>query len=240
MRVNLLIPSVGLSDFFKDSYYPKTLVEINGKPMIQRIVEEYEDLPNVHYLFLLREEECIKFHTDNIVKLLTNDHCDILKIKEDTKGALCTSLLAIEHIDNDDRLIIVNNDEIRDVDYDEVIRFFDGEGADAGVISFDNYHPRWTYIRTDHDNVVEVAEKKPISRNAVTGFYYFRRGCDFVEAAMNRIRKGNTVNGVYYVSGALNELILKGRLIKHFHIEADRYHSFYSMERIKAYEKQQT
>ena len=145
--------------------------------------------------------------------------------------------MAVGYIDTDAPLLIVNNDEIRDVDYNEVLGFYQKKNADAGMISFDNFHPRWTYIRTEGDFVVEVAEKKPISRNAVTGFYYYKHGEDFVEAAKRRIRKGNGVNGVYYVSGSMNELILQNKKVTHYKIAPQQYHSLYSMEKIKAYEK---
>ncbi len=237
MKINLLIPAAGESDFFKDSYYPKMLVEVNGKPMVQHIIEEYSSIPNVNYIFVLKDEECRKFHTDNIIRLLTDNNCKIIKVREGTRGALCTSLLAVEYINTDDRLLVVNNDEIRDVDYKQIINQFDKEKADAGLISFNSIHPRWTYLRTENDNVIEVAEKKPISKDAATGFYYFRHGRNFVDAAMNKIRKGTSIDGTYYVSGALNELILRNMIIKHCHIDSDKYHSFYSMEQIKVYEK---
>lgn len=235
----MLIPSAGTSEFFKDSYYPKILFEVNGKPMIERVAEEYKAITGVHYIFALREEECRKFHVDNIVRLITDHNCDVIKIRENTKGALCTCLMAVEYIDTTDPLIIVNNDEIRDVDYNKVLGFYENTGADAGMISFDNFHPRWTYIRTEGDLVVEVAEKKPISRNAVTGFYYYQHGEDFVEAAKRRIRKGNGANGIYYVSGSMNELILQNKKVAHYKIAPQRYHSLYSMEKIKAYERRE-
>lgn len=237
MRTNVLVPSAGTSEFFKDSYYPKILIEVDGKPMVQRIVEEYQSISNVHYIFLLREEECRKFHTDSIVRLLTDSNCDVIRIRGNTKGALCTALLAVDYIDNDDKLIIVNNDEIRDVNYKTLMDYYEEKKADAGVISFENYHPRWTYIRTEDDYVVEVAEKKPISKNAITGFYYYRQGKYFVESAKRRIRKRNLINGVYYVSGSINEMILQNQKVAYYQIANEAYHSLYSMEKINSYEK---
>ncbi len=237
MRTNVLVPSVGVSEFFKDSYYPKILMEVNGKPMVQHIVEEYQDINNIHYIFVLKEEECRKFHTDDIVKLLTDSNCDVIRIHGGTKGSLCTSLMAIDYIDNSDKLIIVNNDEIRDVNYNDLIDYYEEKEADAGVISFENYHPRWTYIKTEDDYVVEVAEKRPISKKAVTGFYYYRQGKDFIESAKRRIRKRNSLNGVYYVSGSINEMILQNQKVAYYQIANEAYHSLYSMEKIKNYEK---
>ena len=53
---------------------------------------------------------------------------------------------------------------------------------DGGVIVFDSVHPRWSFVRVDKAGfVIETAEKRPISRLATAGFYYFRRGADFVD-----------------------------------------------------------
>lgn len=240
MPVNVLIPSAGVSEFFKNSYYPKVLMDVNGKPMVQRVLEEYAQIKDVHYIMILKEEECRKFHTDHIARLVTNGNCDVIQLKNETAGALCTSLMAISYVNGKDPLMIVNNDEIRDVDYKEVLSYFESKQADAGLITFENIHPRWTYIRTEKDYVVEVAEKKPISKNAVAGFYYFRHGCDFVDVAEKKIRKGDTGNGVYYISGSINELILANKKVVYYPIKAHQFHSLYSMEKIKEYERQVT
>lgn len=237
MAVNILIPSAGASEFFKDSYYPKVLMEVDGRSMIQRVVDEYADIRDVHYIIVLQEEECMRFHTDNIARLVTDGNCDVVQLKSGTAGALCTCLMAVEYVNTEDPLIIVNNDEIRDVDYSDVLSFFASAQADAGLISFENIHPRWTYIRTEGGCVVEVVEKKPISKKAVTGFYYFRHGSEFIDAAKKKIKKGNAGSGVFYVSGSLNELILNHKKVVFYPIEAQQYHSLYSMEKIKEYER---
>lgn len=39
--INILLPSMGTSVFFKDSYFPKPLVEINGQTMLEMVVDNY-------------------------------------------------------------------------------------------------------------------------------------------------------------------------------------------------------
>jgi len=55
---------------------------------------------------------------------------------------------------------------------------------------------------------VQAAEKHPISRHAIAGFYWFRRAAAFLAAAQDMIRKDAHVNGIFYISLVLNELVL--------------------------------
>lgn len=236
--INILIPSGGKSEFFDNSYYPKTLYEINGKPMLELVSSNFKDLKNKNFVYVLLKEECDKFHTDDIVKIIAKKKCDIVVLEDTTKGAICSSLMAIEYINNDDELIICNNDQVIDNDVNTIIDYFRSNNADSGIICFDNVHPRWSYAKCDGDDVLEVAEKRPISNCAIAGFYYFKKGSDFIECAKNVIRKGNTYNGNYYISSTINEMILKNKVVKKYDLLNSHYHTLYSIDHIQNYLKE--
>ena len=234
--INILLPAMGTSAFFKDAYFPKPLTEINGKTMIEMVVDNYKDLEPKNFIFVFGEDDCKKFHIDASVKLLT-PVSQVIKLSHQTAGALCTCLMAIDYVNDEVPLIIANSDHIINVDYRDVIHHFDEISADAGVITFSNIHPRWSYARIDGDEVVEVAEKRPLSRNAIAGFYYYRRGQDFVGAAKKALLKQNNLDGKYYISASMNELILIGKKVGYFEIKKEQYKSFYSPAKIKEYEE---
>ena len=83
--------------------------------------------------------------------------------------------------------------------------------------------------------MIEASEKNPISNNATAGFYWFRRGAQFVEAAKNLIRKGAHVNGNFYICPTYNELILKGQLVGVFTVDAKVYHPLKDERQIKSF-----
>lgn len=236
--IHILIPSCGHSEFFKDSYYPKSMIEVNGKPMIQCVVENYQSIQEKKFIFLFLQYECNKFHTDHAVKLMTEES-EIIRLKEITGGALCTALMAIEQIDSEIPLIIGNNDQIIEEEIADILRYFQKVDADCGVACFESIHPRWSYVRMKGEQVVETAEKRPISKLAIAGFYYFKKGQEFVEAAKRAIKKGRTEDGKYYLSMAINEMILMNKRVCCYRLEEGTYHSFYSPEMIQIYEKQQ-
>lgn len=234
--INVLLPAMGTSAFFKDAYFPKPLTEINGKTMLEMVVEDYSNLEPKNYIFVFSDEDCKKFHIDSSVNMLTPSSV-VIKLSHQTAGALCTCLMAVEYVNDNTPLIIANSDQIIEEDYRKVIKHFDEMGADAGVITFPNIHPRWSYARKKGDEIIEVAEKRPISKNAIAGFYYFKKGSDFIETAKNALMKQNNLDGKYYISASINELILLGKKVGFFDIEKEQYHSFYSPAKIKEYEE---
>jgi len=235
--INVLIPAMGKSLFFKDSYFPKPMIEVSGKTMLEQVVDNYSELKEKHFIFIFSKKDASEFHLDESARILTEPETDIFVLENETAGALCTCLMAVEMIGNQNPLLIANCDQIIDVDYNDVLRKFDSDGADAGIINFDNIHPRWSYARIKDNCVIEVAEKRPLSKNAIAGFYYFRYGGDFVAAAERVILKDNNLNGRFYISSSLNEMILMGKKVSHYSVSRTQYHSFYSPEKIQEYER---
>jgi NDP-sugar pyrophosphorylase family protein len=239
--INVLIPLGGLSTFFdSDEYpFPKPLIEINGKLMIEMVIENYAQVREPHrFIFIVPQNDCKKYHLDDTLNLLTDSNCEIVLLGNETKGAACSALMAIDHIDSGDKLLISNGDQFIDADMNEVFSFFDERGSDGGVISFRAVHPKWSYVRLDEKGeIVETAEKRPISNNAIAGFYYFRHGTDFVRSAMRSIEKDASVNGIYYISPTLNEMVLENKKLDVYRIDTRQYYSFYSPQKIKEFEK---
>jgi NDP-sugar pyrophosphorylase family protein len=237
--INILIPLGGKSDFFNSAeyLYPRSLIEISGKTMIQRVIENYAEIDNKHFIFVVNQDDCDSYHLDSILRLLTDSKCDIVKLSGQTRGAVCSALMAVEMINNNNPLIIANGDQLIESPLGDITNFFQKEKFDAAVITFESVHPKWSYVRTDEKNkVVESAEKRPLSKNAIAGFYYFANGQDFVNASMLSIAKDAHVNEVFYIAPVLNELVLAGKNIGHHVIEPAMYHSFYSPAKIAEYE----
>jgi len=187
---------------------------------------------------VVNDEDCRKHHLDNILNLLTNEQCQVIKIRKETKGAACSALLAIKHINNDDELIIANGDQIFMDDLNRVLEIHRTNNFDAAVIIFNSVHPRWSYVRLDDNSlVIETAEKRPFSKQAIAGFFYFKKGSFFIKAAMNMIKKDASVNGAFFIAPSLNEMVLDKKRIGVYTIDNDKYHTFHSPQKINEYEK---
>lgn len=237
--INILIPLAGKNQFFSEAEYPfpKPLIEFNGKTMIEHIIDNFSTIQKEkQFIFIVNTEDCKKYHFDNILNILTNNSCKIIKINGETKGAACSAMMAVEYVDNDTPLIISNADQLFDINLQYVVDSF--KKSDAGIITFESIHPRWSYARLNNENkVIETAEKRPISRSAIAGFYFFKNGKDFITSASKIIKKDASINGLYYISPVLNEMVLENKIINIFQIENDKYHTFYTPQKIKEYER---
>ena len=239
--MNLVIPIGSNSKFFpiEEHFYPKPLIEIQGKPMIQHVIENLTDRTNFRkIIFVVRQEECDKFHLDNTLSLLSPSKPIIIRLRADTKGALCSVLLAIEHINSDEPLVISNADQIFSPGcIAENITTFTTSEVDAACLTFKSVHPRWSYVRTDANGLLtETAEKRPISQHAIAGLYFYRHGAEFIVHGMASIRRGASVDGAYFISPVFNEYILAGKKVGHMPVQNSSYHTFYSPKSIEDYE----
>ena len=237
--INILIPLAGEKQFFSENEYPfpKPLIEFNGKTMIEHILDNFSSIQKEkQFIFIVNSDDCKKYHLDNVLNILTDSQCKVIKLDSETKGAACSAMIAVEHIDNNVPLIISNADQLFDICLDDVLSTFDD--GDAGVITFESVHPRWSYVRLNSENkVTEATEKRPISKSAIAGFYYFKKGSDFISSSSKMIKKDASVNGLYYVAPSLNEMVLENKIINIFKVENDKYHTFYTPQKIKEYER---
>lgn len=237
--INVLIPMAGGDQLFREAGYPfaKPIIEIAGRPLIEHAFDGLHAIPDTRFVFVIRKEDDQRFYLRDVLQLMAPGSV-VIRADGETAGAACSALLAIEHLVNDDELLIANSDQVLDIDLCGVLKDFRDRGLDGGVVTFDSVHPRWSFVKTDADGlVVEAAEKRPISRNATAGFYYFRRAKDFVSAAQDSIRKGASVNGLYFVCPCLNEMVLQQKRIGIHHIERDRYISLATPQAVEEYDQ---
>jgi NDP-sugar pyrophosphorylase family protein len=227
--MNTLILMSGSSRSFLDAgyLYPKNLVEIAGVPLVQKVLEKITPPQGIksQNICVLQRDENIKYHTGSIIKLV-DPNAVIVELKSETSGAACSALLAVDLINNDEPLIIANGDQLLDFDVFMAVADFQNRKLDGGILTFEDLHPRWSFVKCDKEGLlVEAAEKRPISKLATAGFYYFSKGKDFVDAAMSMIIKGGEVNGLFYICPIFNELVLLQKKIGVYTIDRRLYHS---------------
>ncbi len=218
--MKVLIPMAGEgSRFAKEGYtFPKPLIDVNGKPMIQRVVENLDF--DCEYIFLVRKAHIEKYNglLDTLDRI-TNSNMSYIEVDGLTEGAACTALLAKELINCDEDLLIANSDQIIEYQPANFNAFRNLMSVDAIVWTFNDIHPKWSFVKTNSRGfVTEVAEKRPISNIATCGIYWYRKGSDFVESAEQMISKDIRVKNEFYIAPVYNELISKGKTLIPFYV----------------------
>jgi HAD superfamily hydrolase (TIGR01509 family) len=213
-RLNVLVPMAGAGSRFAQQGYtfPKPLIEVNGKPMIQVVVENLNI--EAHYIFIVQQDHYEKYNLKFLLNLIAPG-CDIVQVNGVTEGAACSTLLAKEYIDNDAPLIMANSDQYVEWNSNECMYSFTADEIDGGILTFNATHPKWSYAKVGSNGFVsEVAEKKVISNDATVGIYYWKHGSDYVRYAEQMIEKNIRVNNEFYVCPVFNEAIADGKKIK--------------------------
>jgi HAD superfamily hydrolase (TIGR01509 family) len=218
-KMNVLIPMAGAGSRFQQAGYtfPKPLIDVEGKPMIQVVVDNLNI--DATFIYVVQREHREKYNLDTLLNLIT-PNCKIVEVDGLTEGAACTTLLAKEFIDNDESLLMANSDQFVEWDSNEFMYKMIEQKVDGGILTFKATHPKWSFAKIDeYGYVTEVAEKNPISDIATVGVYYWAKGSDYVKYAEQMIEKNIRTNNEFYTCPTFNEAIGDGKKIKTFNID---------------------
>lgn len=234
--LRIVVPMGGEGkQFFEHGYtFPKPLIEIDGRSMIELVVENLTPSVPHQFIFVCRQEHLEEYALTEVLRLLSPT-CRVVPMHGPTAGALCSVLLGIEDGDRDDELLIANADQVVQMSIDHFLQDVRNRNADGGIVTFPSTHPKWSYVRIEGDEVVAAAEKRPISPHATAGLYYFQRTSGFVQAAESMIMKNAALRREFFVCPVYNELVLSGKRIVVYPVPRSNMHSLGTPEDVERY-----
>jgi dTDP-glucose pyrophosphorylase len=218
--MKILIPMAGEgSRFAKEGYtFPKPLIDVSGKPMIQVVTENLDF--DATYIFLVRKQHLEKYSgLRTTLDRITNGKFKVVEVDGLTEGAACTTLLAKDLINDDEELLIANSDQVIEYSAENFKLLKSLTPTDGIIFTFNALHPKWSFVRVNSRGVIaELQEKNPISNIATCGIYWYRKGSDYVKYAEQMIQKNIRVNGEFYVAPVYNEYIHDGKMLIPFYV----------------------
>lgn len=238
--LNIVIPMAGKGTPFIEAGYvfPKPLIDIKGKTMIEIVVDNLRPSCPHKFIFICRKEHYEKYDLYNILKNASKNQFEVIQLNGSTEGAACTVLTAAQYIDNDNNLLVANSDQFVDYNINEFIKEARKSDKDGLIMTFNSSHPKWSYARVDKNNMVmEVAEKKVISNQATVGVYYFKKGSDFVRSAHAMIEKNIRYNNEFYVCPVFNEMIINNKKVYVKKIPLEKMHGMGTPEELNGFLK---
>jgi NDP-sugar pyrophosphorylase family protein len=222
--MNVIVLAAGNSLQNSEEDFPVWLSEIEGRLVIERQIKQLSFSKDVHFIFVFRKKDIERFHLRDIIRQIA-PLASLISVERQTQGAAGTALLCIDHVATNDELVVVSATDYIEVEFSKVIDNFRNRGADAGIITFESLHPRFSYVTLNSDSWVNAAaEKKPISRYANAGFYWFRQAKDLFESLQRMILKDGQVNGRFFIAPALNEMVLDHKKIGCYEVQPKQYH----------------
>lgn len=201
-----VIPMNGRGTRFAEIGY-KPLVLVDGRPMIQHVLELFPSDVPVLCLYDPEHPEVLPYLPQAVPVPYTG------------KGPVATVLDAADSIPDDEEILISYCDYGMEWDPEAFLQEMREANAEGGLVCYTGFHPHhlgadcYAYARTNEaGDVVEVREKTPftedkLSEYASSGMYYFRTG-RAMKAAFRALLEHpeEHIRGEAYVSLAYNHL----------------------------------
>jgi dTDP-glucose pyrophosphorylase len=221
LDVNCLVLCAGNGSRFADAGYelPKPLIDVGGESMLSRVYRTNSQNRRFKHYFAVRTEHIEKYQIDRHIRSFCGDS-QFIEVDRPTEGACCTALLAKEFINNHDELIIYNSDQLVNFNPNKFRSHMDHTNSDIGILTFRNNSPKWSFCELGEDGYVKrVVEKEPISDVATCGWYWWRRGSDFVRSAEQMIANNDRTKGEFYLVPSIGYLIAEGKKVSTFDVD---------------------
>ena len=206
----VVIPMAGAGQRFMEKGYtfPKALVTIRNKPMVQWVVENLQ-APWATHIFVVNPEDYARYDLSGMVSQMTPKWA--IGLQTERKGAAHAVVQGLEGQDLSEPLLIANCDQWLQWDATRFWRVALQSHVHGLIPVFPSTHPKWSYVRVEEHQVVEVAEKHPISGWATCGLYYWKTAQMFVDSARSMMLDDQKqIGGEWYVAPTYNELIAAG------------------------------
>ncbi len=225
--INIVIPMAGEGSRFVKAGYekPKPFIDVKGKPMIVRVLENLA-YPDARYILIARKEH-MEREAELVKQIEEEFNAIFIPIDKLTEGTACTVLYARKYINNDDPLLIANSDQIVDMDIADFIDDCKERELDGSILTFIDTHkdPKWSFAKIDDNNLVtEVKEKVVISKYATVGIYLYSKGQEFVNATIDMIIENDRVNGEFYTCPTYNYAVAENAKVGIYNIDFDQMH----------------
>lgn len=196
--LTILIPLAGEGRRFREAGYnmPKPFIDVNGKPMIERVIDNIDPKQTARWIFAIRDSSFAPYFWQK------KPGCFVVECSG-TDGAACTCLLTRHRCPEDEPLLIANCDQL--IEPNKLV--FPSGNEDAAIVTMEGDGTnKWSYVETAYGEVMRVAEKKPISDRATCGIYWFRKAKYFFDAVDAMILADDRTNGEFYVAPAFNHM----------------------------------
>lgn len=225
------------SRFAKAGYaLPKPFIDVAGKPMIVRVMENLTQ-PDAKFVLLARKEH-IDQYQGLIDQIQSQFNATFIPLNKLTEGTACTVLFSRALLGANEPVVIANSDQIVHDCFAEYIQDARARNLDGSILTFTDaeLNPKWSFAKIDAQGLVtEVQEKKAISEFATVGIYYFHRSDELIDGIIQMVIENDRTNNEFYICPVYNYLIRNGKKVGIYNINQSQMHGIGTPEDLNAY-----
>ena len=206
--MKLILPMAGNGQrFFDDGYdLPKPLIDIKGKPMFVRVIENLHLGDDVKPWCIIRQDHVDDYEIDKrILEYYPEAH--IIITPGTTEGAACTVRLAANVL-GDEPMMVANCDQLMDWNHEKFYEMAKQEIYPGGLIPVfmpNHDEPKHSYVDVNaYDELLLLREKEIISNLATVGVYYFGDESKWIKAHEDQMRENDRTNNEFYLAPTYN------------------------------------
>jgi len=208
--MKVILPMAGNGQrFFDDGYFlPKPLIDINGKPMFKRVIDNLHLNNNIQLNCIVRKDHVDQYEIDKVIKSYY-ENANIIVAPGPTEGAACTVRLATSMFGGE-AMMVANCDQLMDWDYQKFYKMIEMSLYPGGLIPVfipDHDEPIHSYCDVDaYDNLLQLKEKEIIGGLATVGVYYFNDEVKWIKAHEKQMDANDRTNNEFYLAPTYNYL----------------------------------
>ena len=239
-NIQLVIPMAGSSDMFTDVGYasPKWLIDIDGKPMIQHVVDQFPGVTDI--LFICKEDDV----QDSVKQKLESLGGKVVTIKQSSGGPVDTVLQASEHISDDKEIIVSYCDHGMVWECSSFLEKIRSGNFDGAMTGYREFHPHmlgttnlYTFCLQENKELLEVQDKEPFTEDRKSEFvssdvFYFKTG-SVLKKYFEVATQDSSMNG--FIALVYN-LLVKDNLSVYIH-EVDKMLLWATPEDLETYKR---
>src|SRR5580698_5993721 len=135
--LQVIIPMAGKATRFQERghTFPKPLFEIGNRSMIEIVLENLAPPQPAKFVFICRKEHLSQFYLGDMLRLLAPGS-QVIALENETGGALCSVLLAVDKLDPDGEVLIANGDQFIGTSLEPFYGACRQPGVDGCILTF--------------------------------------------------------------------------------------------------------
>jgi NDP-sugar pyrophosphorylase family protein len=250
----IYVPMAGFGERYRRAGHrdPKPLIPVDGRPMIERVVEGFGPLrAGDRFLFAVNRTHA---ETTPILAELARiaPGARTVVVEPHRDGPIQTLLACAEHIPEREAVTLNYCDFGVRWRFEDFVSWCERGPWDAAMSAYRGFHPHslgptlYACMRTEEDastapgaRVLEIREKHHFTMNkldeyASAGLFWCRDGGTLLDAARAVARDDERVAGELYVSTAMQRLVAAGRRVGAYPLE--RFYQWGTAEDLADYE----
>ena len=230
--MKIIVTMVGKGIRFLDAGYsiPKPLIEINGRPIIEFVVDSFSR--KFEFIFICNKEHLENSNMEGVLRSIA-PNCKIIGIDDsdaDIPGPVYSSSFVFDLVDDEEEVIVSYCDFDIEWDFQNFLRTVRSKDCDGAIPSFTGFQPAslgqssFARIEIDEDDyITDVQEKVAYSEDAIddyrtTGVHYFKRGVQFKKYCRAVIDNKINVGGEAYMTLPFMLMIRDGMKILSYNV----------------------